>query len=47
MLVKAADIILASNGMHGALWSFQRVEDLLAGRWTSETADLFIKTPNR
>ena len=47
LMGKGAEIILADNGMMSAIWSAQRLEDLLAGRFTPETLDLFIRSPNR
>ena len=46
LLVKGTDIILADSGMMQAIWSGQRVVDLLAGRYTKDTTDLLIATPN-
>ncbi len=47
MMVKSADLLLAQGGMMAALWSTQRIADLLAGRWTDETKAQLIETPNR
>ena len=43
LMAKAAQTILEDAGMMQAIWSVQRIEDLLAGRFTDETLDLFIK----
>jgi hypothetical protein len=47
MMAKAAEIILEDAGMLPAIWSAQRIEHLLAGNFTRETLDLFIRSPNR
>ena len=47
LVAKACDVSLATKGMPATIWMTQRAEDLLAGHWTRETADLFIETSNR
>jgi hypothetical protein len=46
MLARAAALILSADGMNPAIWSVQRVEHLLAGQFTNETVELFIRAPN-
>ena len=46
LLVKGTDMMLADSGMMQSIWSVQRIVDLLAGRYTKETADLLIATRN-
>ena len=46
LLIKGTDLLLAEAGMMQAIWSGQRVVDLLAGRYTKDTTDLLIATPN-
>ncbi len=47
LMAKAAQMILEDAGMMAAIWASQRIEDLLAGRFTPETVDLYIRSPNR
>jgi len=47
LIAKGANIILAESGATSAIWTVDRIRNLLAGRWVPETERQFIETPNR